>query len=75
MNPIQDPVAENEEEKEIPVISTGWHGPQITKPQKKFPLVILYIKGFSEQFRMILRGYDIATYPGNTISIGRGAEL
>ena len=53
---------ENEEKKGTPATSMSGDGPQNTKARKKYPMVIPYIKVFSEQFHKILKECDIPAY-------------
>jgi hypothetical protein len=62
---VQDTVGE----EAIPDETTEGGAPSTDKVRKKYPVVIPYVKGVSEQMRRVLKGYGLKVYfkPTNTL--------
>ena len=57
------------EEETPPVTNTEGVVPDMDKGMKRYPVVIPYVKGVSEQLRRVLKGYGVKVYfkPTNTL--------
>ena len=64
-------VAENEKEVEqrVPATIMTPGAPLVPVVKKKYPVVLLYVRGISEQLRRVFRSFDIPAYfkPNNTL--------
>ena len=59
---------EKEVEQRVPATTKSPVSPRVPVTKKKYPVVLPYVRGISEQLRRVFRSFDISAYlkPTNT---------